>query len=220
MIKTIASSFILGLSFGWGPCLASCGPLLLTYIAGTQKNVFKGLSAYLLFSFSRMFVYLVLGLAVFYSGKVMLTKFFNFFPLILAGSGAFVIFLGILIALGKNINLIPCAFLHKHIIESDKKSMVTLGLVMGLLPCAPLVTMLTYAGLISRHAGENLLYTLAFGLGTAASPLLILAGLAGFIPRIISGASKTGAFTALRVFSIICGLIMIILGIQLIGKAF
>lgn len=216
MIKIIASSFILGLSFGWGPCLASCGALLLSYIAGTGKNVSKGIITYLLFSLSRIFVYLVLGLAVFFSGRFIFERFFNLFRLVSIGAGMFVILLGALMISGKGVNLIPCSFLHRHILEKDNKSIIILGLIMGILPCAPLVTMLTYAGLISRNGFENLLYIFSFGLGTIVSPLVVLAGLTGLLPRVWNNI-KAGYKKA---FNIFCGLIMAILGIQLIIKVF
>ncbi len=216
MIKTIASSFILGLSFGWGPCLASCGALLLSYIAGTGKNISKGITAYLLFSLSRIFVYLVLGLAVFFSGRFIFERSFNLFRLISIGAGVFVILLGVLMISGKAANIIPCFFLHRHLLEKDNKSIIILGLIMGILPCAPLVSMLTYAGLISRNGFENLLYIFSFGLGTIVSPLLILAGLTGLLPKLWNN-TKAGYEKA---FNVVCGLIMAILGLQLIIKVF
>ena len=213
MIKAIASSFILGLSFGWGPCLVSCGALILSYIAGTGKNVSKGITTYLLFSVSRIFVYLVLGLAVFFLGRLIFERFFNLFRLVSISGGVFVISLGALMILGKGANLISCSFLHRHILEKDSKSIIILGLIMGILPCAPLVSMLTYAGLISRNGFENLLYIFSFGLGTIVSPLVILTGLTGLLPKLRSNSYE-------KVFNIVCGLIMVILGAQLIIKVF
>lgn len=214
MIKTIASSFILGLSFGWGPCLASCGALLLSYIAGTGKNVSKGIITYLLFSLSRIFVYLVLGLAVFFSGRFIFERFFNLFKLVSIGAGMFVILLGVLMISGKGTNFLSCSFLHRHILEKDNKSIIILGLIMGILPCAPLITMLTYAGLISRNGFENLLYIFSFGLGTIVSPLVILAGLTGVLPRLRNNIKPCYE----KAFNIVCGFIMAMLGIQLIIK--
>ena len=69
MIKTIGSIFLLGLSFGLGPCVASCGPVLVSYIAGTGKNIYKGFLVYVLFSLSRVISYIILALAVFYLGR-------------------------------------------------------------------------------------------------------------------------------------------------------
>ncbi|MFA5177156.1 MAG: sulfite exporter TauE/SafE family protein [Candidatus Omnitrophota bacterium] len=216
MIKTAISSFILGLSFGWGPCLASCGPLLLAYVAGTQKNVFKGLVAYVIFSLSRVSVYLVLGALFFSLGRLIFERLSFFYGPILITAGVFVVLLGALMSLGKSISLAPCKFLHRNIVEKDSKSLVILGLVIGILPCAPLVTILTYAGLTSQNAWENLLYILAFSLGTCLSPLLIFVALAGLLPAFLKNTENN----YVKLFNIICGLIIMFMGLQLIRKVF
>jgi len=221
MLRIALSIFLSGLFLGAGPCLVSCGPFLVSFIAGNKKNIKQSLWIWLIFSLSRVFAYLVLGVIAGLLSQEVIYRIYDDFlaKCIFFIGGSLVSLIGILMILNQYPQIRLCQLLKNKLVNQDTKSIAVFGLVIGLLPCAPLVTMLTYAGLISRHPGENLLYILAFGLGTATSPLLILSGLAGFIPRIISGASKTGAFGALRVFSIICGLIMIILGIQLIGKA-
>ena len=66
MSEIALSSFLLGLAFGWGPCLASCGPLVLSYSVGTQKNHWQGLVLYLVFSASRIFIYVMLAVLFFF----------------------------------------------------------------------------------------------------------------------------------------------------------
>ncbi|MCX5700825.1 MAG: sulfite exporter TauE/SafE family protein [Candidatus Omnitrophica bacterium] len=215
-MKSYVSIFLLGLSFGWGPCLASCGPLFLSYVAATRKNIFQGTFSYILFSFSRVLVYSVLGLLVFFLGRFILERLINFFKISLILGGVFVILLAILIVLGKDITSIPCKFLQKHILEKDNKSLILLGVVSALLPCAPLISVLTYAGLIAKNALDNFIYVLAFGLGTILSPLILLVGFAGLIPRVINSSKAI----YMRIFNLVCSLIMIILGIQLIRRAF
>ncbi len=122
--------------------------------------------------------------------------------------------LGLLMFLGKEINSNLCSFLYKHILEKDKKSIIALGLAAGFLPCAPLITMFVYGGLVSRNIFENLAYTASFGVGTAISPLVILAALAGLLPSFVRGGY------IMKLFNIICGLIIIVLGLQLIRGAF
>jgi len=216
LIKMVANSFVLGIAMASGPCLASCGTLLLTYLAGTGKSVFKAIAAYLLFSLSKILVYLVLGLLAFFLGRLIFEKFSYLFNVILFGAGVFIILLGLLMFLGKEINSAPCAFLRRNILEKDRKNIVILGLFSGLLPCAPLVTLLAYAGLISKNGLENLGYTFSFGLGTTISPLLILAALTGLLPNFLKRLK--GSYG--RIFNIICGLIMVILGSQLIRRIF
>ncbi len=196
--------------------MAACGPLFLTYVAGTGKSVFKSIVTYLLFSVSRIFVYLTLGLLVFFLGGVIFERFNYLAGYILVGMGAFIILLGILMLLGKNLNSSLCVFLKRNILDKDAKSIIILGALAGLLPCAPLITALSYAGLTAKSSLENLSYTFSFGLGTALSPLVILAGLAGLLPGFLN---RLKGFY-LKIFNALCGLIMIILGAQLIRRMF
>ena len=108
MIKTAISIFILGLSFGSGPCLVSCGPLLISYVAGTKKSVLKSISSYLLFSLARVSVYLVLGLLVFFLGKFVFEKFGLLFKVILLAAGILIILIGVLVSLGKSWKSLSC----------------------------------------------------------------------------------------------------------------
>ncbi|MFA4990075.1 MAG: sulfite exporter TauE/SafE family protein [Candidatus Omnitrophota bacterium] len=216
MIKAIASSFILGLSFGWGPCLASCGPLILAYVVGSKKNVFKSLGAYLLFSLSRVAVYLILGALFFLLGRLVLEKLAFFYRPIAATAGLYVILLGVLMLLGKSLSLAPCNFLRRNILENDRKSLILLGLAIGILPCAPLVTILAYSGLTAQNALENLLYIAAFSLGTCLSPLLLFVALAGLLPKFLKGMQNN----YVMLFRTICGLVIIIMGLQLMRGGF
>ncbi len=207
MIKVIAANFILGLTFGWGPCLASCGPLLLAYIAGTGKNVFKSAGAYLLFSLSRIAVYMSLGMAVFFLGRLVFVKIAYLYKAGLLAAGLFIVLVGALMLLGKNMENGLCKNLQKNILEADKKTVIILGLATGLMPCAPLITVISYSSLAARNFFESLLYTFSFGLGTLLSPLFVLAAMAGLLPKMQRPA---------RLFNAICGSVIIIMGIIVI----
>jgi len=215
--KTIITLFILGLSFGTGPCVAACGPILISYIAGTNKNIGRALKVYILFSLSRVFVYCLLGVAIFFLGKFALEQVFTEYSkyIFLAG-GAFIILVGVLTVLGKRLELHkPLRFLQENILKRDSKSIIVFGLIIGILPCAPLLAALSYVGLVSKSWGEGLLYSFSFGLGTLISPLIFLVILAGLIPKIMR---ERNIFQ--RVFNSICGLIIILLGLQLFLRAF
>ena len=211
------SFFLLGLSFGAGPCLASCGPLLITYIAGTGKNVFKSLVSYALFSCARISVYLALGISVYFLGRFFAGELLGVISkYVLILGGGFIICVGALLILGKDKETGACNALRKKFLEKDKKSIILFGLIIGFLPCAPLLAVFSYLGLISKNWVLALTYSFFFGLGTLISPLLVLAGLTGVIPRIL--ADKRSVY--LRIFNFFCGAILIFLGLQLIGRAF
>lgn len=217
MNKAIISFFVLGLSFGSGPCLASCGPIILSYIVGTKKNILKGFLVYALFSLSRILVYLILGILFFIVGKFFLEglieKFSRYLSII---GGAFIVLLGALTLIGRRIGVPVCGFLQKNLLEHDKKSVILLGLIFGLLPCAPLLAVYSYIGLMQKSLITSQLYILSFGLGSFFSPLILIVLFAGFIPQFL--IAKKEAYS--RYFSVICGIIIIWLGVDLILKAF
>lgn len=218
----------MGLAFGSGPCLASCGPILISYIAGSKKSVLRGINVYLLFSLARLAAYLLLGLLIFFSGKFIIGAWLGRFSrYIYLAAGSFLIMLGLLLAWGIGLGPLrilrqpawlekSCCLLHKKLIMRDKKSVFMMGLAVGVLPCAPLLALFGYLGLVSRTWIEALVYSLCFGLGTALSPLLILSAAAGLIPRFLAG-QKEGYQ---KIFIFICGLIIVFLGIRLITRAY
>ncbi len=217
MNKIIISLFFTGLLFGSGPCIASCGPFLISYIAGTGKNIPKSITAYILFSSARISVYLILSLAILFSSKFLVEKLLgdlSRYLFILAG--ATVTLIGLFLVLGKRLEFPSWQILHKNILGHDKKSIIFLGLITGFMPCAPLLAILSYIGLISRSWFSSLLYSLSFGLGTFISPLILLTIFAGLIPRFLSD-KKTVYYS---IFSFICGLVIVFLGVQLISRAF
>lgn len=218
MNKIIINLFLTGLLFGSGPCIASCGPFLIAYIAGTKKDISKGILTYILFSAARISVYLVLSLAIFFLSRLVIEKLLgNLTRYVLILGGGFIILIGLFLALGKRLEFPFWQSWYKNILERDKKSVVTVGLIIGLLPCAPLLAILSYVALMSRTWFSGLLYTLSFGIGTSiSSPLALLTILAGLIPRLL--VDKKAVYYS--IFSFVCGLAIIFLGIQLIIKTF
>ena len=217
MNKTASGIFLLGLIFGSGPCLASCGPLLVSYVAGTGKSPRAGVLSYFLFSWTKILAYLILSLVIFFSGKLAIEMaWVNFSKYIFILGGLFIIALGVFVALGSRLEFQPWRKLRVKFIENDNKSMLILGLITGLLPCAPLLAVLSYIGLISASWPAALLYSLSFGIGTLFSPLMALVIFAGAIPGFF--LRKNNLYR--RVFNLICGLIIILLGLRLFWRVF
>ena len=215
MLRIIFSLFLSGLFLGSGPCLASCGPVLISYIAATKNNFKEGFFVYLVFSLSRIFVYLVLGILVgIFSQKILqgiLVKSSPFFLL----TGLFILLLGLLIILGNQPNFRLCKLLQKNLIKKDTKSIIGLGLLFGAMPCLPLVGILSYIGIISKSVLTSLFFMLSFGLGTLVSPLLILSVAAGSVPRLVKRYERISFL-----FKLLCGLIIMMLGLQVLVRFF
>ncbi len=209
-LRLLFSFFIFGLSLGSGACLAGCGPALISYLAGTEKNVKNSIRAYGLFSLSRLAVYLILGLSAFFLGQFFLNRFLHSIarPVYITG-GILIAAAGICLAVNRDPGRSLCAKTRGFLSRKDAGSIMVFGLLMGIAPCAALISVLASIALIAETWRNALLFTLAFGLGTVVSPLFILCACTGLIPRTV--ARK-------RLFGIIGGSIIIITGIRLFMK--
>ncbi|MDD5382083.1 MAG: sulfite exporter TauE/SafE family protein [Candidatus Margulisbacteria bacterium] len=202
-----------GFVLGAGPCLLICAPILLPYIAGTKKTWQEGLKAALIFGLIRLAVYTFLGGVVGYVGCYLFQLFHNqlWGKLLWGFAGIFIILLGLLIAFGKGLENPICRYLRENTVESSTKSMVVLGIVIGLSPCLPLIAVLTEIMFIAEKFYQGFIYGFVFGVGTVISPLLLLGALVPVISEKLVRSKQ-----ASQVFNIICGGLLAIVGIYFI----
>jgi sulfite exporter TauE/SafE len=199
-----------GMGLGWGPCLALSGPILLPYIAATKGGWREGLRASAVFSLGRLLALAILGGLA----SVAFASINRFFPPHRSGylylvMAIFIVLMGALIILGKGFRVPFHRILREHVVERGTASMLGLGFLIGISPCATLVAILTYIACVATNALYGIVYALCFGVGTVV-PLMILGPLVGFLPE------KTfKSATPLRVFKAICGAILILFGLQL-----
>lgn len=210
------SFFIFGLGFGLGPCLLSCGPLLASYATFSCTSFLQGVITYLFFSLSRIAVYLIFSLLTFFLGQLAvdrtLTKgrFFIFFL-----SGFFLIILGLGISLGRFSQRHFCQRWNRFFYNRSKIGALLLGLVVGILPCAPLLSFFAFNALTSKNWQHNLLNATAFSLGSLFSPLLLLILGGIFLRRNVVDQERLG-----RLFDFVCGLVIIYLGLRILTRVF
>ncbi len=201
----------IGITMAFGPCLFFCTPIILSYIAGTQDNWRKGFKSVLIFSLSRAIVYVLLGLLTGFFGKILTTTLDKYSLTIYLIGGIFISLSGILILMGKNPNLHLCQILRKYSIENDIRSSIILGIIIGLLPCTPLLGILVYISLISKNLWQGALLGFSFGVGTIISPLIIFGILVSSLPKKIIKNPKI-----FDIFKKACGFLLFLFGIQLI----
>ena len=210
-VITFFQIFGIGFSFGIaGPCFVICAPVLITYIAGRKKTWRQALGDTFVFLSGRLTAYLILGYLAGLSGKAIRDfTASGIISLLQPLGGGIIIILGIFVLTGKNRDSRLCRFINTK--ASNFSSLFLLGFVIGILPCAPLLALLLEISLISKTALEGMIYSLFFGLGTLISGLIVIGGLTG----IFSWLPKTlkSERTAL-VFRVICGLLLIALGIR------
>jgi len=195
--------------------MVSCGPLLVSYIAGTGKNIGKSILVYLLFSLGRIAAYVLLGFLIFRGGQIAIEMSAGLGRYIYLAGGLFLILIGVLLALRPKVENKLCSNLQGFFLKKDIKTVLLFGLITGFLPCAPLVSVLAYIALISKTWVNSSLYSFSFGLGTLFSPLLIIIVLAGLLPRLARAREKL-----FRLLNLICGVVIVFLGLQLVWRFF
>ena len=214
MDYSAAGIFLTGLVLGTSQCTFTCGPALGLYVAGTADDWHDGLRATLAFSLSRLFCYLLMGfiagLSSVFITDILSDHDFSFYVSILTGS--FVLLLGALIILGKEPRLKLCHLLKSHTGNHSIKSMALMGFIIGVVPCVPLLSVLTYIALNAKGPLAGMFYSLCFGIGPAVlTPIVIVGVLAGVIPKAIFKTPGVYHF-----FQWMCGLLLLFYGIRLI----
>ena len=208
MLSNSFKLLIAGFTMGWGPCLAYTAPLLLPYIGATKRNWQGGLRVALVFSIGRLLALAILG-----GLATVAFSFINqFFPPQRSGwlyliAALFMIAMGTLIILGKGFK----THIGKRILDKGTTGMFLFGFLMGIAPCVPYVAVLTYIACVAENAVlAGILYAAVFAVGTAIAPI-VLGISVGLIPeKLLKGAKL------LRTFQVICGVILILFGFQLI----
>ena len=201
---------LFGIGFGLGvagPCLLSCTPMLVAYIAGNKKSFIEAAKEITVFMSGRLLAYIILAGLAGASGSL-LRQFTgsNLTALFRPAAGAISILLGIFLIFGEGRG--GCSRpASKTKNRYGAGGLFALGFTIGVAPCGPLTALLFEITLISRTALDGILYGLSFGLGTFVSGFLAAGALSGILTRIP---------IAPKIFKILCGALLILFGIGLI----
>lgn len=197
---------------GWGPCLTYTAPLLLPYIGATKRSWQDGLKIGLAFSTGRLLALAILG-----GLATVAFSFINqFFPpqksaWLYSIAAIFMIAMGILIIFGRGFRI----NIGSKILERGAESMFAMGFLMGIAPCVPYVVVLTYIACVAEDAVlAGIVYAAVFAVGTAVAPI-VLGTLMGIIPEKLLRSAKL-----LRTFQVICGIVLVLFGVQLLYYVF
>ncbi|MFA5118072.1 MAG: sulfite exporter TauE/SafE family protein [Candidatus Omnitrophota bacterium] len=216
MVKNIIYLFILGVLFGSGPCVAGCGPALVSYVTGAQRNFSGNLLFYTLFTVGRTFIYFIFIAVIFIFGKPVFEKLSeSTIKYLLSAAGIFFISAGALFIVRKTRSKAACASKLAQAAHSDLLPAACLGLIFGALPCAPLLSVLSYIFLLAQNLIQAVIYCFSFSMGTFFSALLLMVVGAGIFNQLFS--KKPQLYR--KIIGIISGGIFIGIGINFILQA-
>lgn len=212
-MKICIDLFLTGLALGWGPCLSFCAPILVPYIAGTQKNWLAGLKISLTFSLARIIPYVVLSLISAKLGQYLVRRFYQTQAgsIIYSAAAVFVLLLGVIVVLGKSGHLPFCGAFKRLNLQGGIGEMILFGIVVGFAPCLPLFGVLTYIAFNAQNLLHGAILGLVFGIGTLISPLILLGPAAGGIAQFLQYRPLV-----YKILSRACGAILIYIAVGML----
>ncbi|MFZ5483382.1 MAG: sulfite exporter TauE/SafE family protein [Pseudomonadota bacterium] len=197
----VASAWLLGLSLGLTACTVTCLPYMGAWMLGREPGRVRLDTA--TFLVGRVAAYAGLGLLAGFAGAGLvhwLSQGVGHLAIGLAALGA-----GLWLLLGGA---------HTSCAASRRAgwSPLTLGFALSLTPCAPLAALLAFAAQTGAPLA-GLAYGLAFGVGAAVTPLLVLLPALGwFGQRLRSGRAELGLWLRRG-----AGMVLVVLGMYRIG---
>lgn len=183
---SLATVWLLGVSMGLTACTVTCLPFMGTWALGRasgQREAFVHTGVFLA---GRVTTYTVLAMLAGAVGSGLAQALGGAWGNTLIGGASIVAGLWLLRKPAGEACAAPpaptFAPVHIHRRKSDSMPPLFLGAALSLTPCMPLASLLALAA----HAGsavQGASYGLAFGLGAAMTPILVLVPLAGRLGR-------------------------------------
>jgi hypothetical protein len=205
--------FLIGLTSSFSTCMLFCSPLLCGYVGGTRTGWLSGIRASAIVLITRLLGFGILGGVAFILKKVLLDWFMESKNILSIGGSLFIILLGVIIIFGRSKVNIFCKIKERFKRISQPYDLILLGLLMAFIPCPPHLVLMSYIALTSPSFIWGMGAGMVFGIGTSFLPLVLATGMSQ-IPQIIL---KPGV---LRGFRILCGIIVIAVGLQLLIPLF
>ncbi len=204
-----AAALFIGVTYGMTYCGVSCAPFLTTYIMGTQAGALQGLKSLAVFTAARILTLGVLGIGSGVLGTAILPAKSHPHSVSVLLGGA-VIAIGVLVCLrpGNRKGNAAKRCLVSRLSVNPTMPLWVIGVVFALVPCPPLAAMLLYAAQTPSLLASGLLLLL-FGIGTAVSPLILAATLAGCFSQKLR--ARVPQYRLL--FQRLSGAILILLGV-------
>lgn len=184
---TLATVWLLGVSMGMTACTVTCLPFMGTWALGRAGGGYEALTHTLAFLGGRIFAYATLGAVAGLVGMSLARALGGNLGNIAIGMASVLAGLWLLWrppgrTAAPATSLAPIRFHERRTAVRDGLPPVFLGAALSLTPCVPLASLLALAA-NAGGAPEGAAYGLAFGIGAAATPILVLVPLAGHLGR-------------------------------------
>jgi sulfite exporter TauE/SafE len=220
----LAAALVLGVVYGLTFCTLTCSPFIAAYVVGADRGTRRAVWLSVVFNAGRVGTYGALGLAVGVVGAAFLEEaaFARWGAL---AFGAVVVGIGGYLAVRSRPRACACpreaglvsriaARLRPGEGASREGYAALMGLLIGLVPCPPLIALLLYSAAYGS-AAMGLGLGLAFGVGTMLSPMLVVAAAAGWFTDRIARDAPFARFGMSRV----AGVVLIALGLWTVWRA-
>lgn len=206
------ASFALGLLYGLTFCTSACLPYIAGYIAGIKAGFRRSVAVTAIYNSGRIVALAVIGTLAGLLKALVTDTFFETYQTVFSIVFGFVV---IVIGVSTFFKKPACQNLKQKNeahggFELFKQNFDVraffMGFSRGFVLCPPLVAFLLYA--VAHFEANYTLLAVLFGLGTALSPMLILAGVVGWL---LEKAPLLRKWTAM-----LGGAVLVLLGISVV----
>ena len=200
--------FLIGIASSYGACFVTCWPIALPYVTATGERLRGRLYAALAFLSAKLVIYVLLGTAAAFLGRILTGWIAVYANVLFVISGLAVIILGLRAAFA---GAHPCSVLLKRLkVKGKIGSAALLGIFAGILPCATSTAVVAYIAFSAESPLTGATLGFAFGIGKFFSPLIPASILANYFENRFK-VNQTWIRYA-------CALLIFILGLRLIQK--
>ncbi len=199
----ILSPFLFGIFSSVGICLASCTPILISYLISTKKDSGRFLGLIVFFALMRVIVFTLTMVLIFIIGDLAREFIIEHALLFRIIGGSFISAIGILIFFNKHVDL--------RFFKTRSKGLFLLAILFGLKPCLPHIAMWGYVLIAAENVPQAAAIAVTFSLGENIVPIAI--GLAGsWLLRYFRGKFYKIAIKVAGAVIFILGIIFILYG--------
>ncbi|MCD5383162.1 hypothetical protein LR066_00150 [candidate division WOR-3 bacterium] len=196
----IVIPFSFGILSSIGICLASCTPILVSYLISTKKEGGEFFSGILFLATIRAVTFILSLIIIFIIGDIARQFIEGHTLLLRIIGGAFISAIGAIIFFNKHVNI--------RFFGTRSTDLFILAVLFGIKPCLPHIAMWGYCLIAAENVSQAALLGVSFSLGENVAPIVI-----GFLGSRVIRYFRGRAY---KIATKIAGAVIFILGIVFI----